>query len=182
LGIGLSLAKGLVDMHGGTIAARSEGPGHGSEFVIRLPLLVERKAAKPLLEQSEEAAPPNGARYRILVVDDNEDSRGWLATMLEMMGNEVRTAHDGEAGIVAAAEFRPDLILMDIGMPKMNGYEAARRIRQEPWGKQPMLVALTGWGSENDRRQTQEAGFNHHLVKPVDPAEIKALLAELPTS
>ena len=179
LGIGLSLVKGLVEMHGGTIAAASEGPGQGSEFVVRLPILVEQKTAPLLPDQTDEAAQQKGAQYRILVVDDNEDSSGWLATMLEMMGNEVRTAHDGEAGIAAAAQFRPDVILMDIGMPKMNGYEAAHRIRQEPWGKHPFLVALTGWGAEEDRRRTQEAGFNRHLVKPVDPEEIEKLLTEL---
>ncbi len=182
LGIGLSLVKGLVEMHGGTIAARSDGPGQGSEFIVRLPPLIERKAASSQPDQTDEAAQSNGAQYRILVVDDNEDSTGWLATMLEMMGNEVRTAHDGEAGIAVAAEFRPNLILMDIGMPKMNGYEAAHRIRQEPWGKQPIIVALTGWGAADDRRRTQDAGFNRHLVKPVDPAEIEKLLAELATT
>ncbi len=179
LGIGLSLVKGLVEMHGGTIAARSDGPGQGSEFIVRLPPLIERKAASSQPDQTAEAAQSKGAQFRILVVDDNEDSTGWLATMLEMMGNEVRTAHDGEAGIAVAAEFRPNLILMDIGMPKMNGYEAAHRIRQEPWGKQPIIVALTGWGAADDRRRTQDAGFNRHLVKPVDPAEIEKLLAEL---
>ncbi len=179
LGIGLSLVKGLVEMHGGKIEARSEGPGQGSQFVVRLPILLERKATASGQDEMVKEAKRSGAHYRILVVDDNEDSADWLATMLTFMGNEVRTAHDGEAGIAVAAAFRPDLILMDIGMPKMNGYEAAQRIRQEAWGKQPVLVALTGWGADDDRRRTQDAGFNRHLVKPVGSVEIEKLLAEL---
>jgi DNA-binding response OmpR family regulator len=122
------------------------------------------------------------AHHRILVVDDNKDSVAWLATMFEMMGHEVFTAHDGEVGVAIASEFRPNVILLDIGMPKLNGYDAARRIRQESWGKKLILVALTGWGSESDRVRTKEAGFNCHLVKPVDPDIIENLLNELVTS
>ncbi|MBI3652561.1 MAG: GAF domain-containing protein [Acidobacteria bacterium] len=181
LGIGLSLVKGLVEMHGGKIEAYSDGTGLGSQFVVRLPIVAQRQAPLPEAVERSKEAKRLGAPYRILIVDDNEDSMGWLATMLKIMGNEVRTAHDGEAGIAAAAAFRPDLILMDLGMPKMNGYEAAQRIRREPWGRQPFLVALTGWGAAEDRRRTQAAGFNRHLVKPVDPAEIEKLLAELRT-
>ena len=122
---------------------------------------------------------PVSRQYRVLVVDDNEDSADWLAMMLELMGHEVRTAHDGAAGVAVAGAFRPDLILMDIGMPILNGYEAAQHIRQKPWGREPFIVALTGWGSADDHRRTQDAGFDRHLVKPVDPAEIQKLLVEL---
>jgi CheY-like chemotaxis protein len=114
---------------------------------------------------------------RILVVDDNVDSADTLRQLLEMMGNEVRTANDGEVGIEVAAQFRPDMVLMDIGMPKLNGYEAARRIRQHPWGRGMLLVALTGWGHEGDRKKSADAGFDHHLVKPVDMSALMKLMA-----
>jgi CheY-like chemotaxis protein len=115
------------------------------------------------------------------VVDDNADAADSLGQLLEMLGNEVRTAYDGEAGIAAAEAFRPDVVLMDIGMPKLNGHEACRRIREQPWGKGMLLVALTGWGQDDDRRKTAAAGFDHHLVKPVDPQALNRFMGELRT-
>jgi signal transduction histidine kinase/ActR/RegA family two-component response regulator len=177
LGIGLSLVKEFVGLHGGRVEAQSDGIGQGSEFVVRLPAGVAPAAVPPVAA----AEPARGPPRRILVVDDNRDAVDSLAMMLELMGHEVRTAHDGEAGIAVAAAFRPEVILMDLGMPKLNGYEAAARIRAEPWGAGPFLVALTGWGADDDRRQTHDAGFDRHLVKPVDPAALVKLLAEMPT-
>ena len=118
---------------------------------------------------------------RVLVVDDNADSAESLSLLLELMGHTVRTAHDGEEALAEAESFRPELVLMDIGMPRMDGYEAARRLRQAPWAEGVVLVALTGWGQDEDKRRSEEAGFNHHLIKPVDPAALEALLG-LPTS
>jgi PAS domain S-box-containing protein len=177
LGIGLSLVKGLVEKHGGSVAAHSDGPGRGSEFVVRLPAAVRAPA-------EGRAAPPHpgdgaGGR-RILVVDDNRDAAASLATLLGVMGNQTRTGHDGLQALEVGEAFRPEVIFLDIGMPRLNGYEAARRIRQSAWGAGVVLVALTGWGQEDDRRRSHEAGFNFHLVKPVEPAALEALLAGLP--
>jgi len=119
---------------------------------------------------------------RILVVDDNVDAASTLSVMLEMMGNEVRTCHDGKAGLEAAEQMRPDLMLLDIGMPKLNGYEVAQSIRARPWAKSVTLVALTGWGQEDDRRKSEEAGFDYHMVKPVEPATLEQLIAAIPSS
>lgn len=179
LGIGLSLVRGLVEMHGGTVEARSEGRGLGSELAVRLPVAAP-PAGEPRTEGTEAAGPGN--RHRVLVVDDNRDAALTLAMMLELMGNETRTAHDGLEALDVAAAFRPDLILLDIGMPKLNGYDTARLIRQKPWGRPMMLVALTGWGQEEDRRSSMEAGFDSHLVKPIEPATLEALLAGLSRS
>ena len=177
LGIGLSLVKQFVELHGGRVEVRSDGPGKGSEFIVRLPMAGGAADAGPPAAASE---PAKGPPRRILVVDDNRDAADSLALMLEIMGHEVRAAYDGEAGVAAASAFRPDVVLMDLGMPKLNGYEAAARIRAEPWGAGPLLVALTGWGAEDDRRRTHDAGFDRHLVKPVDPAALVKLLAEMP--
>ncbi len=176
LGIGLSLVKGLVDLHGGSVEARSEGYGMGSEFVVRLPVVLSLHDEQPR-DDAEEVGPV--ARRRVLVVDDNRDAAASLAMMLKLMGSEVRTAHDGLEAVEAAAAFRPDVVLLDIGMPKLNGYDACRRIREKAWGKSAVVVALTGWGQEEDKRRSQEAGFNGHLVKPVEPAALEKLLAEL---
>ena len=119
------------------------------------------------------------ARHRILVVDDNRDAAISLAMILNKMGNETQTAHDGHEAVDVAAAFKPDVILLDIGMPKLNGYDACRRIREQPWGREPFIVALTGWGQEEDRRRSREAGFDRHMVKPVDPADLVKLLTEL---
>ncbi|MCE9562147.1 MAG: PAS domain S-box protein [Planctomycetes bacterium] len=178
LGIGLAIVKRLVEMHDGRIEARSEGQGKGSEFVIRLPLAPLSVRKRPV---ESEAMPVGGAACRrILVVDDNVDAASSLAVMLDIMGHEVRTAHDGESGIELAAAFRPDLILMDIGMPRLNGYDACRRIREQPWGRNIEVVALTGWGQADDRRKSQEAGFDRHMVKPVDIDLLTKLLATFP--
>ena len=173
LGIGLWLVRRLVELHGGTIEARSDGPGKGSAFVVRLPI-----AAGPAPATAPAPAPgaPRVGR-RILVVDDNRDSATSLALMLQLMGNEVRTAHDGAEGIEAAAAFRPEVVLLDLGMPRLNGYDAARKLREQPWGRNLLLVALTGWGQESDRARSKDAGFDHHLVKPVEPATLERLLA-----
>ena len=169
LGIGLSIAKRLVEMHGGTIEVTSAGNGKGSEFTVRLPAHVE--AAAPA---------PQPARRRILVADDNEDAALTLSMLLEAFGNEVRVAHDGAQAVDLAESFRPDAILLDIGMPKLNGYEACERIRLQPGGARAFIVALTGWGREDDKDRARAAGFDRHLVKPIDPKMLEALVAELP--
>jgi PAS domain S-box-containing protein len=179
LGIGLTLVKRLVEMHGGSVEAYSGGHGMGSEFTVRLPVL-SAAAVQPPAGTGEPAQLP--ARCRILVADDNVDAADSLAMMLEIMGNEVRTANDGLQAVEAAAAFRPDMILLDIGMPRLNGYEACRAIREQPDGGRPVIVACTGWGQDEDRRRSREAGFNFHLVKPVDPTDLEALLAGLPAN
>ncbi|HJT77687.1 MAG TPA: ATP-binding protein, partial [Gemmataceae bacterium] len=175
LGIGLALVKGLVEMHGGTVTAESPGVGKGSTFTVRLPVLDERA------ERAPEAPPDEGARAsgpkrRILIVDDNRDSATLLAMMLKLRNNEVRTAHDGLEAVEVAEEFRPQVILMDVGMPRLNGYDATRRIRGQPWARSVTIIALTGWGQEGDKERSREAGCNGHLVKPVDLADLEKLL------
>ncbi len=179
LGIGLALVKGLVEMHGGTVEAASPGQGQGSTFTVRLPMLAEQ-AESPSGEPAE-AGPERdaGAQRRILVVDDNRDSAASLAMMLQLLGNDVRIAHDGVEAVEAAAQFRPQVILMDIGMPRLNGYDATRRIREQPWGRDMAIVALTGWGQEVDRANSKEAGCDGHLVKPIRMPDLEKLLAEL---
>jgi CheY-like chemotaxis protein len=175
LGIGLTLVKRLVEMHGGSVEARSAGPGQGSEFIVRLPAVVGLLSDPP---KCHDATPLAANQRRILVIDDNETAAHVLAMLLKALGNEVRTAFDGLTGIEMAREFRPDIILLDIGMPKLNGYETARRIREQIWGKSMVLAALTGWGQEEDKRRTREAGFDHHFVKPIEPEVLHKLLAE----
>ena len=178
LGIGLSLVKGLVELHGGSIEARSDGPGQGSEFVVRLPVAGEKLVQEPA-RPGEDEQPKPVTRRRILVADDNRDSADSLAMLLKIKGYEVGTAYDGEQAVEAAEALRPDVVLLDIGMPNLNGYDACRRIREQPWGQGMFLIALTGWGQEEDRRRTEEAGFDQHIVKPVDPAVLMKLLASL---
>jgi PAS domain S-box-containing protein len=178
LGIGLTLVRRLAEMHGGRIEARSDGPGQGSEFVVELPILQTRTVAVPSVTapvRVEERLPGR----RILVVDDNQDAAKMLAMLLNLGGHTTQLAHDGLAAVSAAETFRPDLVLLDLGLPKLSGLDAARQIRQQPWGQSMHLVALTGWGQEEDRRKSSEAGFNHHLVKPVNHAELNELIAGL---
>jgi len=176
LGIGLGLARALVDMHGGTISASSAGPGEGTTFTVRLPLAATEVASTGT---AEEAVPIAVDRRRVLVVDDNADSAESLATLLRMSGHEACTAYDGAHALEVAEQFRPDVVLLDIGMPRMDGFEAARRIRRRPWGQGVLLLAMTGWGQEADRQRSREAGIAHHLVKPVDPQMVERLLADL---
>jgi signal transduction histidine kinase/ActR/RegA family two-component response regulator len=176
LGLGLALVSQLTELHAGKVEARSAGPGKGSEFVVRLPKLAVKPAA------AAEAEPPHArvpAKRRILVVDDNRDAAETLALMLRLEGNEVTTVFDGESAIAATAEFRPDVVLMDLGMPKVDGYEAARAIRRDRKAPEVVLIALTGWGGDVDRRLSQEAGFDRHLVKPVVPTELLEILSSL---
>jgi CheY-like chemotaxis protein len=175
LGIGLTLVKRLVEMHEGTVEALSDGPGKGSEFIIRLPIAEESPAEA---EVGDDTSIGRTRKHRILVADDNENAATLLAMLLDAMGNEVRTAHDGQMAFQLAEEFRPDIVILDLGMPKVDGYETARQIRQEPWGKEMILAALTGWGQEEVKRRTKEAGFDHHFVKPVEPEEIQMLLID----
>jgi PAS domain S-box-containing protein len=176
LGIGLSLVRGLVELHGGTVEARSDGPGRGSEFLVRLP--VADGAVRPGPEPTGGGEPSRaGPKRRILVVDDNRDAADSMALMLQLMGHDARTAYDGLEAVQAAATYRPDVLLLDIGLPKMNGYEVARHIRRQRWGEGMVLTALTGWGQEEDKRRALEAGFDHHLTKPVDAPVLEKLLA-----
>jgi CheY-like chemotaxis protein len=154
--------KRLVEMHGGSVEARSDGHGLGSEFIIHLPVVLSVAQKEQGRYEGREASPI--PRHRILVVDDNEDAASSLAMMLKLMGNEVHTVHDGVEGIAAAAAYRPDVIVLDIGMPRMNGLEACRRIREQPWGLGIFIVALTGWGQDDDKRRSHEAGFDHLIV------------------
>lgn len=177
LGIGLALARGLAELHGGTIEVRSAGEGQGSEFIVRLPLAVEPAAQRCV---DGPAQPASLARRRILVVDDNRDAADTLAMLLKMLGAEVQTVYDGAAALQAIRIARPAAVLLDIGMPAMDGYEVARRVRAQPELRDVFLIALTGWGQEDDRRRSQEAGFNIHLVKPVDHLALRKLMADLP--
>jgi signal transduction histidine kinase/ActR/RegA family two-component response regulator len=177
LGIGLALARRLVEMHGGTIEAHSEGPGKGSRFVVRLPVSTQQSMPRPVAFEGRPA--PARGRHRVLVADDNYDSATSLSMLLNDAGYETRTAGDGVQALETAAEFRPDIALLDIGMPKLNGYELARRIRDHEWGSDVLLIAVTGWGGADHRQQTSDAGFDHHLTKPVDPAALTRLLASL---
>ena len=175
LGIGLALVKGLTEAHGGTVEVRSDGVGRGCTFVVRLPVAHGTVAEE---DTQSNGVPPPGPKRRVLVVDDNRDGAASLAMLLTVMGNDTRTAHDGIEGVEQAEAFRPDLIVLDIGLPRLNGYDACRRIREQPWARDTLIVAATGWGQDDDRRRSKAAGFDHHLVKPVDAAEIMRLMAE----
>ncbi len=177
LGIGLTLVKRLVELHNGLISVHSEGENRGSEFVVRLPCKIAKEnrfnqGGAPVVEH---------LRHRILIVDDNRDSATLLGLVLKVLGNETALAFDGQEAVNMASTFRPDIVLMDIGMPRKNGYEAAQEIRQSEWGKKIVLVALTGWGQEDDKKRTHEAGFDYHLTKPPEPAEIQRILDSIKT-
>jgi signal transduction histidine kinase len=186
LGIGLALVRKLLEMHGGSVTAFSEGNGQGSEFLITLPVITNEtnaangRAAGAL--DSDAGAEAVQVRRRILVADDNSDALESLATLLELSGHEVFSAANGALALESAERHLPEVALLDIGMPKLDGYEVARRIRAQPWGRRITLVALTGWGQESDRRRSGEAGFDSHLVKPLDLDKLTALLERLPVS
>jgi CheY-like chemotaxis protein/two-component sensor histidine kinase len=169
LGIGLTLVRRLVEMHGGSVHASSEGPGKGSEFVARLPALAG--APQTLKSQVPEATSP-AMRRRVLIVDDNRDAADALALLLQHTGHETFVAYDGAAAFSAAEAHRPDVILLDIGLPGLSGHDVCRQMREQPWGQRIRMIALTGWGQEEDRRKSREAGFDGHLVKPVDIAAV----------
>lgn len=177
LGIGLTLVKRLVEMHGGAIEARSAGPGLGSTFTVRLPKSAAR--APQLKPATDATAGMQAPRRKILVVDDNRDSARSLAMLLKLGGHEVHTAFDGMEAFSAAESVQPEVVLLDIGLPKLNGYEVARKIRDQEWGGSIVLVALTGWGQDEDRRKSKEAGFDHHFVKPVEQGALNSYLASL---
>jgi len=175
LGIGLTLARTLVGLHGGTIEAFSHGPGRGCEFLVKLPLAAGEAAAPGAPDRGEHDGELR--LRRVLVVDDNKDAADSLGMLLEFLGAEVRVVHDGFAALEALAGFQPAVVLLDLGMPGMNGLEVARRMRQDPRAKEAMLVALTGWGQREDRRRTTEAGFDYHLVKPADLGTLQSILS-----
>jgi PAS domain S-box-containing protein len=178
LGIGLAIVKGLVEMHEGVVTVASEGQGKGSTFTVKLPAL-SSQPGPPVVLPSDNSQRLAGPKRRVLVVDDNRDSALSMAMMLRLKGNEVWTAHDGFEAVDAAEKIRPQVILMDVGMPRLNGYEATRRIREQLWGEPMVVIALTGWGQQGDKARAQEAGCNGHLVKPVNLSDLEKLLAEI---
>ncbi len=175
LGIGLTLVKTLVEMHDGTVEVESAGLGHGTQFTVRLRILDDVLPPPPVAVKPKTLLPPR----RILIVDDNRDAATSLAKLMEITGNETYIAHDGLEAVDAATRLRPDVILLDIGLPRLNGFEACRQIREQPWSKTVLIVALTGWGQDDDRRKSLEAGFDAHLVKPADHGELTSLLDAL---
>jgi CheY-like chemotaxis protein len=174
LGVGLSIVQSLVEMHGGAVQASSAGAGKGSEFLVRLPLVEPPHDTKETLQGGRQLE--TATRRRVLVVDDNSDHAESLAFLLNLMGHETRMAHDGEAALQVAAEFEPNVALIDIGLPRLNGYEVARRLREQPRLRNALLVAQTGWGQESDRVRSQKAGFDHHLIKPVAPEVLAEII------
>lgn len=175
LGLGLTMVRSFVEMHGGEVSARSDGPGRGTAFTVSLPLAA---AGEEDQGRTEPAAEPRGSvqRMRVLVVDDNVAAADLLSELVESMGHEVATAYDGGEALGEADRVRPELVIMDIGMPVMNGYEAARAMRRREWASGAMLVALTGYGQDMDRSRATQAGFDRHVVKPIDPEDIERLL------
>jgi signal transduction histidine kinase len=178
LGLGLALVQGIVTLHGGSVEAHSEGPQRGSEFVVRLPAPSAGQVSSPVDSAATDGpiTPPVAESRRVLVVDDNADNTTALAMLLRQLGHEVEVADDGEMALARARYFRPDVILLDIGIPKMNGYDVCRELRQHDWGRRIRVIAQTGFGDEQDRRRSAEAGFDGHLVKPIDPARLGAVL------
>jgi signal transduction histidine kinase len=176
LGIGLALVRALVELHGGEISAASDGLERGSEFTVRLPLFAKEESDVDTKGKAPEGEHLVPVRRNILIADDNQDALESLALMLRLEGHEVHCASDGEEALALAGQRRPEIVVLDVGMPKLDGCEVARRIRAESWGREAILVALTGWGQEVDRRRSREAGFDMHLVKPVDPATICDML------
>jgi PAS domain S-box-containing protein len=186
IGIGLALVKGFVELHGGTVEARSGGGDQGSEFIVRLPdKLIVTDSAGPLNEPASDPAAAEPAAVdrptvlhprRVLVADDNRDGADIMALLLQQYGYEVSVANSGPEALAAAAQNKPEIAILDIGMPGMSGYEVAQHIRTQGWGKDMLLIALTGWGQEEDKRKALEAGFDHHLIKPIDPDALEALM------
>ena len=181
LGIGLALAKRLVEMHGGNIEARSDGLGKGSEFVVRLPVRQSKEEEVKVLAETT-GSPEQVRKHRILIADDNQDVVESFQVMLHMLGHEVETALDGLEAIEKAQQFQPEVIVLDIGMPNLDGVETARRLRQQPWARHVVLIAITGWGDDNNKRESAEAGFDVHLVKPVDPMALVDVLNNIDKS
>jgi CheY-like chemotaxis protein len=176
LGIGLSLVRQLVEMHGGSVQVASPGEGRGSTFSVRLPL-TKPAVATPPERMAVATETPAAPRRRILVVDDNEDAATSLAMLLEQLGHEVAIASDGQDGVTKAAAFCPHVVFLDLGMPRMDGTEAAKRLRTLPGGGHTILIALTGWGQEHDLQRTRDAGFDHHLLKPIEPHSLEELFS-----
>jgi signal transduction histidine kinase len=176
LGIGLALVRALVELHGGEILASSRGQDQGSEFTVRLPLLIPETSNTEATTSSNHKESAMQVRRNILIADDNQDALESLALMLRMEGHDVVCASDGEEALALAGQRKPEIVVLDVGMPKLDGCEVARRIRAEAWGRGTILVALTGWGQDVDRRRSREAGFDMHLVKPVDPATLCDML------
>jgi CheY-like chemotaxis protein/anti-sigma regulatory factor (Ser/Thr protein kinase) len=174
LGVGLTIAKKLTELHGGTIEAHSDGLGMGSRFTVRLPAVFHVASSEPSRPPKQDRKPHG---RRILIADDNRDAAITLALLLKLQGHETQTAYDGLEALDVAQAFRPDIAILDIGMPKLNGYEVCRQLRGSPWGRRMTLVALTGWGQQQDKQRAREAGFDLHLVKPVEPDMLTGLLS-----
>ncbi|HEX4522173.1 MAG TPA: ATP-binding protein [Casimicrobiaceae bacterium] len=177
LGVGLTVARRLVELHGGSISAASDGVGKGSTFTVRIPLSVAQPEAVDELPTRGIEPTAAASPLRILVADDNRDSAESLAALLRMVGHQVRIAHDGVEALGIASEYRPDAVVLDIGMPKMNGYEVARKLRTQAWGKEMIIVAASGWGQDADKQRSRECGVDHHLVKPLEPSSLLRVLA-----
>jgi CheY-like chemotaxis protein/anti-sigma regulatory factor (Ser/Thr protein kinase) len=175
LGLGLTIVQRLVELHEGTVEAHSDGAGCGSEFIVRLPVA----AATPPepVPHANDGAPHASANCRVLVVEDNAGALEMMSLLLRMQGHEIYAARDGLQALEAAQHHRPDVVLLDIGLPKLNGFEAARKIREQPWGRSMKLIALSGWAQDEDKRRAAEAGFDDYLVKPIEPAQLEQVIA-----